>query len=58
MSIDSQYEREEQALYDEYERGDISSEEYRRELRDLQRAYRAAAHESAQDAYDREMERW
>ena len=53
-----QYEREEQAIHDAYERGELSLAEMNKELRELQRAYREAAREAAQDAYDREMDRW
>lgn len=52
------FEREEQAIEDAYTRGDISSAEYREQMRDLQRDYRDAAEEAARDAYDREMSNW
>ena len=52
------FEREEQAIEDAYTRGDISSAEYREQMRELQSDYREAARESAQEAYDREMDRW
>lgn len=58
MSIESQLEREEEAIYDEYERGSITREEMNRQIRDLHADYRAAAREAAQDAYDAELERW
>jgi len=53
-----QLEREEQALQDQLDRGEITIAEYNREMRELQREYRAAAREAAQDAYDRELDRW
>lgn len=52
------FEREEQAIDDAYANGDISATEYREQMRDLQRDYRGAAEEAAQDAYDREMSNW
>lgn len=58
MSIQSQLEREEEALEEAYARGEISSTELREQMRELQRDYRSAAQESAMDAYDAEMDRW
>jgi hypothetical protein len=58
MSYQSQYEREEEELYAQYDRGEISNAELSRQLRDLQRDYAAAAHESAWDAYESELDRW
>ena len=56
--MNTQLEREEQDLDERYERGEISSEEYNRELKEMYRDYRAAAEERAQDAYQAELERW
>ncbi len=58
MSVESQYDREEQYIIDQMNSGMISQQEGRKQLRELQRDYRAAAQEAAQDAYDREMDRW
>lgn len=58
MSIETQIEREERDIEERYARGDISLNEYNEEMRDLQRTYSGEAQEAAQDAYDREMERW
>lgn len=58
MSIDSQFEREEDALTEDYNAGRITLSEYNKQIADLNREYRAMAQESAQDAYDREMDRW
>lgn len=58
MSVQSQYEREEQAIYDSYDRGEIDNAQLQRELRDLQRDYRSAAEDAARDAYEAELERW
>ena len=52
------YEREEQALFDERDRGEITEAQLRKELRELQRDYAADAREAAQHAYDAELERW
>ncbi len=54
----NQYDREEQQLCDDYNAGLITREEYNRQMRELQRDYRAAAEEVAREAYDREMDRW
>lgn len=56
--MNRQYELEEQALEDSYERGEISFKELQRELNDLARSYRACAEEASQAAYDEEMGRW
>lgn len=58
MSIESQYDKEEQALHDAFERGEMDVETLRRELRELQRQYREEARTAAQSAYDDELERW
>jgi len=54
----NQFDREEEALERDLERGNISQKEYNAAMRELQRDYRESARESAQNAYDREMERW
>lgn len=56
--MSNSFDREVEALEREMERGDLSREEYRKALRELQRDYRDAAEESARDAYDREIDRW
>lgn len=53
-----QWEREERYLEEQYERGEISSQEFTRQMNDLWRDYRGAAQESAERAYDEEMNRW
>lgn len=58
MGIESQLEREEASITEEYNRGNISLKEYNEQIRDLHREYRAMAQEAAQDAYDREMDNW
>lgn len=54
----NQFDREEEYLCNAYNNGEISLQEYNREMRELQRAYRESARESAQEAYDSEMGRW
>ena len=58
MSIESQYEREENYILECEESGEISHAEAAKQLRDLQRDYRAAAEDAAQGAYEQELERW
>jgi len=53
-----QYDREEAALFRDFEEGRITQKELNKALRDLERDYREAAGESARRAYDQEMERW
>lgn len=53
-----QWEREEEDLGERLATGEISQKEYNRQLRELHRDYRESAEESAQDAYDREMDNW
>lgn len=56
MSIESQHEREERYIQEQYERGEISLAEYNKAMRDLQRdardEIRAQAEQAAQDAYN------
>lgn len=56
--MNTQYEREEDHLVEQFNSGQITQKEYNEQMRDLQRDYRAQAQEAAQEAYDREMERW
>lgn len=58
MSLESQFEREEAILDEQLAAGQISPSEHRSAMRELQRDYRAAAREAAEDAYDREINRW
>lgn len=58
MSRQSQYEREEERIQQSYALGEITNAEMWAEMRELQRDYAAAARESAQSAYEDEMERW
>jgi hypothetical protein len=52
------YEREEDAITEAYNNGDISLDEHNRQLHELQRMYQVEAEEAAQNAYNQELERW
>ncbi len=54
----NQWDREVEVLERMLEEGRISQDEYNETMRDLERDYRDAARESAQEAYERELERW
>jgi hypothetical protein len=58
MSRESQFDREMDAIDDAESDGRMSREEAAHERRELQRDYRAAAEESAENAYRDELERW
>ncbi len=53
-----QYEREEQDLYDQLERGEISDKEFNEYMRELQRDYQGSAEAAAQEAYENELQNW
>jgi hypothetical protein len=52
------FEREEKCLEEQYENGELSNKEFTDQVNELYRDHRAAAYESAQRAYDDEVERW
>lgn len=54
----TQYEREEQAIHDALERGEITNKQAIKELNELSREYAFHARMAAQEEYDREMSRW
>lgn len=58
MSVQSQCEREEEAIQESYARGEITNAQMWAEMRDLERDYAGAAHEAAEEAYEQELERW
>jgi predicted RNA-binding protein associated with RNAse of E/G family len=58
MSYESQIEREEDHLVEQVNSGQITREQFNKEMRELQREYRAMAQENAERAYDDEMARW
>ncbi len=53
-----QFDLEMESLEEQHENGDITSKEYSRLIQEVERDYRDAARESAQDAYDEELDRW
>jgi hypothetical protein len=52
------YEREEEDIIRRENEGLITHKEAQKELRELRRDYLGQAQESAQRAYDEELERW
>lgn len=52
------YEREEDAIIEAYNKGEITNSQMQSELNELRRDMRQAAEAAASEAYDREMERW
>ena len=52
------FDREERHLEELLASGRIDNAEYRRQLQELHRDYRNAAHQAAQDAYDLELGSW
>jgi hypothetical protein len=54
----NQWEREEEQIEKDYADGLITNKEYREMMSELQRSWRAAAEDAAQDAYEREMCNW
>ena len=52
------FEREEEALEEAYNNGEITLKEFNRQVQELQRDYRAAAQGAAEEAYENEMGRW
>lgn len=58
MEYGSQYDREEEQIGLDYDEGRISLKERDELLRELRQDYRWQAEEAAQEAYDREMNRW
>lgn len=58
MSRESQFDREMDDIDQAEADGRMSREEAARERRELQRDYRGAAEEAAENAYREELERW
>ncbi len=56
--IEKQFDRELDQLERDRMDGIISNDEYSKQVRILNRELADAARESAQDAYDNELERW
>lgn len=51
-------EKEEEILEEQLAEGGITQDEFNKAIRELHRDYAAEAEQSAQDAHDRELERW
>lgn len=58
MSAYDPYDRERENLENMYERGEMNREEFNRAIRDLERDAYDEARERAQEAYDKEIDRW
>ncbi|KKL08548.1 hypothetical protein LCGC14_2574750 [marine sediment metagenome] len=58
MPWESQFEREEESIFEAEANGEITAKEARKQHQELMREWRESADESAREAYDREMERW
>lgn len=54
----SQYDIEEASIHERLARGEITNAEAIKELNELDRDYRLAAIERAEEAYWRELEKW
>ena len=54
----NQYDREEDQLISDLNSGLISVAEFNKQMRELQRDYRADAEEAAERAYNEELGRW
>ena len=54
----NQFEREEEAIMKMEDRGELTHAQAIKELRELRRDYEQAGRDAAQEAYDRELERW
>ncbi len=52
------FEKEEMQLEQQLEFGEITQSQFNLEMKELQRSYRDQARESAQQAYDDELDRW
>lgn len=58
MSMQSQFEREEAAITEMLNNGELTVAQYNEAMRDLEREYRGAMEDACQDAYDRERDNW
>jgi hypothetical protein len=56
--MNTQFEREEDALVNDLNEGRITRDEFNKQMRELRLDMQAAAEEAAQRAYDEEMARW
>ena len=51
-------EREEDFLLEQLRNGEISDQEYNRTIKEIHYQYSREARDAAEEAYDRELERW
>jgi len=58
MNNQSAWDREEDQLQRDLDRGYITQKEFNKAMSDLRRDYRDAAQDAAQGAYDSEMQNW
>lgn len=58
MSAQSQFEREEDHICDQLNRGLITRQQFDKQMRELRYDYQAAQQQACQDAYERERENW
>lgn len=58
MDLGEAFEKEENALEDQLDNGEITTAEFNKEMREMRRSFREEAEESAHRAYDDEMGRW
>ena len=56
--MNSQFDREIEELERQLDAGEITSKEYWKEVHELQRDYRAAAEEAAEQAYRDTLDSW
>ncbi len=56
--MSKQLEKEEEYLQMQLERGEITLEQYNKEIMELARDERASAEDAAREAYEREMNRY
>ena len=52
------FEKEEDALCEAYNKGEMTRAEFDKAMSELRRELRGAAEDAARDAYDREMGNW
>ena len=58
MSMQDRLEKEVESIEQDAEDGEITQAQANKEIQELERDYRNATEESAQDAYDDELESW
>ena len=58
MNRETQIERDERQLEDDFANGTISIEQYHKAMNAMRREFREEAEEAAQAAFDQEMNEW